>query len=285
MGVIGIDVGGSKIRAGLVRDGVLQRVVETRTLDQGSQEDVVAQIFQLIEQLGMEAVEAIGIGVPAIVDLDQGMVFETAQIPSWRRVPLRALVEKRFSLPTWVNNDSNCFAMAEHCFGAGRGYRDMAAVTLGSGLGIGLVLDARLHAGHNCGAGEFGRMLYRDRRLTDYCSGKFFLREYAIPGTLLHTRAGQGDRSALKAFERFGWHLGKGLSLLVHAVDPEIIVLGGGIARAGGYFRESMMASLEESIYERSFSRLRVVFSQLQDDSAVLGAAALAWPGKADCEG
>jgi glucokinase len=275
MKVIGIDVGGTTIRAGLVTNGVLERVRETATRSRDRQQAVVEQIFALIDDLRDPEVSRIGVGVPAIVDTEAGVVYETAQIPSWRQVPLKALLERRYDgLSVRLNNDSNCFAMAEFRFGAGRGYRDIAAVTIGSGLGVGLILDGRLYGGQNCGAGELGRMVYRDGRVTDYCSGKFFVREYGETGHDLLARAQAGDGAARDAFDRFGEHLGKGLSMLVHLLDPQCIVLGGGVAGAIEFFQAAMLRSLEDVVYRRSFSRLRITVSDLTD-SAVLGAAAL----------
>ena len=140
-----------------------------------------------------------------------------------------------------------------------------------------MILNGTLYQGHNCGAGEIGRIGYRDGRLTDYCSGKFFLREYQMSGTELFQRARAGEAPPAKAFERFGWHLGKGLAMLVHVVDPQIIVLGGGIAGAFELFEAPMSASLAESVYQRSYARLKVAVSSLRE-SAVLGAASLCWP-------
>jgi glucokinase len=279
--VIGIDVGGTKIRAGLVADGVLGGVREVATRSQAAQRAIVGQIFDLIDDLRESDIAGIGVGVPAIVDTQAGVVYETAQIPSWDRVPLKALLEDRYGVPVRVNNDSNCFAMAELRFGKARGYSDIAAVTIGSGLGVGLILGSRLYSGQNCGAGELGRIVYRNSRVTDYCSGKFFVREYGETGHELLVRARADNTTALEAFDRFGWHLGKGLSMLVHLVDPQIIVLGGGVARAIDFFRQPMLRSLEESVYRRSFSRLRVAVSDLRD-SAVMGAAALCCPSPVD---
>ena len=272
--VIGVDMGGTTIRAGLVSAGRLTRVTQVKTRSQATQQAVVEQISGLVETMDVRDLAGVGVGVPAIVDVDKGIVFETAQIPSWQRVPLKDILQTQLRVPVWVNNDANCFAMAEHVFGLGQGYRDIVAVTVGSGLGAGLILGGKLYAGHNCGAGEFGRMVYRDRRLTDYCSGKFFPREYGATGEELLQRAASGDITALAAFERFGHHFGKALSLIVHAIDRQIIILGGGVARAYDFFQASMLRSLEESIYERSFSRLQVRVSNLAE-SAVLGAAAL----------
>jgi glucokinase len=280
--IIGIDLGGTKIRAGLLAKVALIRVCETATRSQDAQQVIVDQICDLIDNLLDGEVGGIGVGVPAIVDTGTGVVYETAQIPSWQQVPLRTLLERRYGgVPVYVSNDSNCFAMAEFRFGNAQGFSDVAAVTIGSGLGVGLILGGRLYSGQNGGAGELGRIVYRDSRVTDYCSGKFFVREYGKTGAELLVRARAGDAAALEAFERFGWHLGKGLSMLVHMVDPQLIVLGGGVAHANDFFRQSMLRSLEEAVYRRSFSRLRIMTSEL-GDSAVLGAAALCLTSSAD---
>src|SRR5690606_24955530 len=116
--------------------------------------------------------------VPSVVDVDKGIVYDVQNIPSWKEVPLKAIMEERYGVPVQVNNDANCFALGEKYFGQGRDSKAFIGLTLGTGLGAGIILNDKLYAGPNCGAGEFGMVPYLDYHYEYYASGQFF--------TLLH---------------------------------------------------------------------------------------------------
>ena len=130
----------------------------------------------LIAHLGTEKFPRlrIGIGVPTIVDAQAGIVYDATNIASWKEVPLKALLEERFHVPVAVENDCNCFALGESRFGAGRNYTDMVGVTIGTGIGSGIIIDRKLYGGLYRGAGEIGTLPYRDTDFEHYCSSFFF---------------------------------------------------------------------------------------------------------------
>lgn len=276
MKVIGMDLGGTKVSAGLVADNKIKKVLSERINAQGSQEEVISQITNLIDQLIDEEVKGIGIGAPAIVDVENGIIFEVVNIPSWKKVPLKKILEKKYNIPVFMNNDVNCFALAEKHFGGGKNYQNFVAVSLGTGLGAGIIIDGKLYSGSNCGAGEFGEMFFKEGKLEEFCSGQYFQKKYKISGEELFLKAEQQDSKALEIFEKFGYNLGKALSLIVNSLDPEAIILGGAVSKAYKFFKKDMVNSLKESIYKRTFSRLKIKVSTL-DGAPILGAALLCY--------
>jgi glucokinase len=272
--VVGVDLGGTKVTAGAVSNGVVTRLESRRIPPAGSEDAVLAEIVAAIAKVSDESAIGIGVGVPSVVELATGVVLEVENIPTWRRVPLKAILEDRVGLPTYVNNDANAFAVGEHRFGRGRGFRDLVGMTLGTGLGAGLIIDGRLHSGRNCGAGELGSIPHRDGTIEDYCSGRFFLREYGVAGEVMEVQARRGDDAALAAFARFGREVASVMMLVACALDPEAVILGGSVSRCFDLFAPSMRARLEGFGYTHVTGSMVIEPSELKD-AAVLGAAAL----------
>src|SRR4051812_26385036 len=131
--IIGIDLGGTQVRAGLVSDDTLVKSVAARINGDGSVEAVLQQVFSVVDAVINTSVEAIGIGVPGLVDAAQGIVFDVVNIASWKEVPLKKLVEERYGLPVFINNDANCFALGELYYGKGKGRQSMIGITVGTG--------------------------------------------------------------------------------------------------------------------------------------------------------
>ncbi|MAF99236.1 MAG: sugar kinase [Nanoarchaeota archaeon] len=272
MAVIGVDVGATKIDVGLVRNKKLHRIISEPLNSKGTQSEVISQIVGLIEKQLTKSVKAIGIGVPAIVE--NGVLFEAVNIKSWKKVNLKKILEKKFHVPIFVNNDANCFTLGEKYFGKGNKQSSVVGITLGTGFGGGIVTDGKLYNGNTGSAGEFGQILYLGKDVEYYCSGRYFEREYKKSGKELFELAKKGNRKALQAFSSFGAHIGKALSIVVNSVDPEIIILGGSISKSFPFFKSSMMKSLEPHVYNKSFSRLKVKQAKVKHVS-VLGAASL----------
>lgn len=274
MNVIGVDIGKTKIAAGKVSNGRIKSLLSVKTNTSAARDEIILQITNLIDKFIDKNTKAIGIAVPAIVDVDSGVVFEVVNIPSWKKVPLKKILEKKYGLPVFINNDANCLALGEKYFGLGRKFRNFAAVTISTGLGAGLIINDKLHSGQNCGAGEFGEVLFKYHNFEYYCSGQFFLNEYKISGEELFQKAKDNNKKALSIFNTFGNNLGKALAVVVHSIDPEVIILAGSVIKSYQYFRDSMKKSLRKSIYKRSYSKLKIVMSKTKHVT-VLGAAAL----------
>jgi glucokinase len=272
--IIGVDLGGTKVTAGVVADGLVTRLATRRVPAQDSEAAVLDAVVATIAEVFDAGVVGIGCGVPSVVDVASGIVFEVENIPSWRRVPLKDVLERRFRVPASINNDANAFAVGEHVFGAGRGHANLVGITLGTGLGAGVIIEDRLYCGRNCGAGEIGKIPHRDATLEDYCSGRFFPRTCGEQGVVVYERARAGDPEALAAFAAYGRELASAVSIAVYAFDPEAIVFGGSIRLAWDLFSGTMHEELDRSSYTPMTDGLTLARSQL-DNAAVLGAAAL----------
>ncbi len=272
--VIGIDLGATNVRGAVVIDGELLHIEAARIHSNGSVEEVLNDIYQVVDKLIDPEVVAIGIGVPSVVDVKEGIVHDVLYIPSWVEVPLKRLLEERYHIPAFVNNDANCFAVGEYHFGKGKGVDAMVGLTLGTGLGAGLIINKKLFAGHNCGAGEFGCLDYRDNILEYYASGSFFKNVYGLDGTQVFEDAQNGDQRALELYAELGTHIGHAIKKVMYTIDPELIILGGSVRSAFAYFQETMWQEIRTFMYSKSVERIRVDVSALQN-SGILGAAAL----------
>lgn len=274
--VIGVDFGATNIRGAVVSRNIVSGIKTQRTNNRGTEEEVLKSVFQLIDSLIDEEVTAIGIGVPSVVDVQQGVVLDVQFIPSWKEIPLKKIIEERYNISAFVNNDANCFALGEYYFGRGKGYESMIGLTIGTGMGAGIILDKKLYAGYNCGAGEFGTVDYLDKTYEYYCSGSFFENVHQLSGEMVFQRAKENDQQALKLFEEMGMHLGNAIKMIMYTYDPPLIVLGGSVRFAYEYFVEAMWQRIKTCVYLKSVERLRIEISQLEN-SGILGAAALCY--------
>jgi glucokinase len=272
--ILGIDLGGTQVRVGKVRAGELERSLASPISGREAAEVVAAELYRAIDSVFDDEVAGIGCGVPSVVDVERGIVYSVENIPSWREVPLKDDLERRYGVPVYVNNDANAFAVGELYFGHGRGCRSLVGITLGTGLGAGVIINGHLYSGANCGAGEIGAIPYRQHTIEHYCAGPFFQREAGVPGSVLFPRARAGDPVALRLFAQYGRELGHAVMVVLYAYDPELVVFGGSISGALPLFEAGMRERLREFAYPHTLARLRVARSEI-DNVAILGAAAL----------
>jgi glucokinase len=272
--VIGIDLGATNIRGAVVSGDALSGIVSARIRSDGAVEDVLGDIYQVIDALMTEKIAAIGIGVPSVVDLAEGIVYDVQYIPSWKEVPLKRLLEARYQKTVLVNNDANCFALGEYYFGKERKAASMVGLTIGTGLGGGIIINHKLFPGHNCGAGEFGLLPYRDNILEYYCSGSFFRNIYGLDGLQVFEDAKKGEARALELYAQLGTHVGQAIKAVIYTYDPELIVLGGSVSQAYDLFKDAMYSEISSLAYGQSAQRIRIAVSELTN-SGILGAAAL----------
>jgi glucokinase len=272
--IVAVDLGGTNIRAGrLDMDRILvqkqkplqEKDVLQKTLD---------QIMALIESVMEGGETAIGIGVPSVVDIETGTVFDVTNIPSWKKVELKGILEARFGIQVYVNNDVNCFILGEHRYGIAKGFSSVVGLTMGTGLGGGIILNNALYAGRNCGAGEFGLVPYLDENIEAYCSGGFFQKHHHTTALEAFQRAEEGDQSALVSWKEFGFHMGNAIKTVAYTYDPEAVVLGGSLVKAYRFFADSMIESMMDFAFPESIKKLKILTSQ-NKDIALLGAASL----------
>jgi glucokinase len=271
---IGIDLGGTKIKAGLEVNGKILHTHKAYLKNKDSFDSTIDQVFQLIRPLVQYEAQGIGIGVPSVVDVEKGIVYNVTNIPSWEKVELKRILEKEFNLPVYVNNDVNCFTLGEYKFGLGKGFGSMVGMSIGTGLGSGLIIKNKLYTGHNCGAGEIGLLPYKDHNIEYYASGHFFNHFCHTTALKAYEDALEGNQTALAQWEEFGYHFGAAVQAVLYAYDPEAIVIGGSVSKAFEFFEATMYESFSAFIYPESIKRLKIYIST-NDHIALLGAAAL----------
>ena len=272
--IIGIDLGGTHARAGIVHGNQIAGMASVRIPSAGAMEEVLQVLYQLIDPLMNAGIKAIGIGVPSVVDIEKGIVYDVQNILSWKEVALRRLMEERYHRPVLINNDANCFALGEKYFGKGREAHSMIGLIIGTGLGAGVIIHDKLYAGINCGAGEFGEVAYLDNKYEYYASGQFFQNLYGSTGEALFQKAEKGDKQAIIIFEEFGIHLGNAIKMILYTYCPELIIFGGSIRKAYSYFHKTMWQRIRTYVYSHMLEHFRIEISDLEN-SGILGAAAL----------
>lgn len=272
--IIGIDLGGTTVTLGQLKDNkLIQRISAPSPSDKSLTESI--QILKdLIQMLINPEVKGIGIGVPSVVDKDLGIVYNVANIPSWKEVHLKKILEDEFNIPIFVNNDSNCFTLGEKTFGVGKHYHNIVGVTLGTGVGAGVIVDNKLYSGANTGVGEVGAISYLDGIYEDYCASAFFEKYYKTTGKDLFCKAECGDPDSLRAWDEYGKHLANLIQVILFTYDPQIIILGGSITNAYKFFKESMIDNLQNFPYPEIIKKLKIEISR-DPDIALLGAVSL----------
>lgn len=272
--ILGIDIGGTSIKAGVLVSGQLQDIRSIPTPAQESQEVILDALATFIESYLPHGFAGIGIGIPGLVDPNEGIVLGLANIPSFQYVELRKFLTNRFGKPVFINNDANCFALGVHQFGVGKGFHNLVGITLGTGVGGGIIIHDKLYSGVNSAAGEWCGAPYLDLTFEAYCSGKFFQRRYQSRPKTLAKLAQEGDKEALQAFDEFGSHVGELLKVILFSLAPQAIVLGGSIRKTFPLFEKSMWNTLKTFPYSPVLDNLQVLVSDL-DETAIHGAVAL----------
>jgi glucokinase len=306
---IGLDIGGTKVAAGVVRaDGRIVEQTRIPTPQDGDEKVIVTALVAVIDQLRalQPAVEAIGAGAAGLVQWPAGKVVWAPHNP-YRDLPLRRLLHERTGLPTVVDNDANAAAWAEARFGAGTGSGDLILLTIGTGVGGGLVLDGRPYRGVSGLGGEVGHMIVapdgapcscgnngcleamvsgtalerlgREAVLADPNGG--LARRAAdagrITGPVVFEAAAAGDPTARALFEQMGSWLGVGIATLVTIFDPELVVVGGGLVTTGDLLLEPARTSFKHYVFAPAYRTLPpVVPARLGPEAGLVGAATLA---------
>ena len=307
---VGIDIGGTKVAAGVVdEDGMILRRLQRPTPSRSPQA-VEDAIVEVVSELSREHhVEAVGIGAAGWVDTDQAVVRFSPHL-AWRNEPLKARLNQRIGQPVLVDNDANAAAWAEFRFGAGRNANVMVCLTLGTGIGGALVINGRLFRGRYGMAGEFGHMgVVPDGHWCpcgnrgcweQYASGnslvrdaKALLRENSPQASGLMERIGgdidglagpdvtaaamAGDQMATELISDVGTWLGRGIADLAAALDPDLFVIGGGVSAAGDLLLQPAQHAFDRTLTGRGFRPpARLVIAEFRNDAGLVGAADLA---------
>jgi glucokinase len=307
-GFIGIDLGGTRLRVALAdARGVLRAVVRVDTQAERGPADVVDRIVQTIDRaldaakVRRRAITAIGIGLPGPLNGTTGIVISPVNLPGWKNVPLARILTRRTGIRTFLEHDANLAAFGEWQRGAGKGAHHMVYVTVSTGIGAGLIIHGQLYAGASGTAGELGHTVVQPGGPLCRC-GNFGCLEAVASGTALArmareavagrastslrslSRPGgptardvteaarQGDAVARELLERAGTFLGISLGTVVNLLNPELIVLGGSVMKAGPLIRVPMRRSLVASSWEAARRGLRIVSPALGQDVGLIGA-------------
>jgi glucokinase len=243
---------------------------------------------------------ALGAGLPGIIDGKNGRVRELSNVPGWQDIPLAAVLLEETGLPSIIENDANAMAYAEWRFGAGRDRPNVICMTLGTGVGGGLILNGKLFGGSQLGAGEIGQMIIEPHgvpgrygnfgALEKYVGNRQIAeraqKAYAAAGTarpleelaplFLEKAALSGDGIATKLWENVGFEIGIMLTNIVWLLNPDRIVIGGGVAKAGPLLFEPIKRTIRERTSAVYHEQLEVVPAELGNDGGIIGSAALA---------
>ena len=310
---IGVDIGGTNVKIALVdKKGEISfpKTVPTRA-EMGYEYtvgNIIQSIKELIEEAKIEknALEGIGFGFPGQIDCDNGIVRILPNIPGWINVPIAEIMQKEFNVPVKVDNDVRCAALAELNYGAGAGCKNLVCITVGTGIGSGLIINGKLVRGASNAAGEIGhiKLASHDGPICGcgdtgcfeaFASGPAIValaKEYVKGGkstkyreiagstkditpAIVAQAAKEGDVVAQRIFSIIGEYLGVGLSSVVNLLNPEKIVVGGGVADAG----EILFGPLKKALKERSMpiqgAAVEVVPAQLGNTAGIIGASLL----------
>lgn len=300
---IGIDFGGTSIKSAVVRSGtIVQRgePIDPQTIT-GS-EALMTAIVNLIEKMRLDHpdIAGVGVGLPGFVDSVQGVVHHLTNVEGWNDVPLRQILQDRTGLPATIENDANAMAYGEFRHGAAHGGRNVVCITLGTGVGGALILDGRLYRGAQLAAGEIGHMSIdlngrsgpygNNGGLEEYVgnvqiaeraqeryreAGQNKTHEECTPVNLA-TAAHGGDPIAAKLWDDLGIELGSALASVIWILNPDTIVIGGGVANAGALIFNPIRREIQNRTLALFHEKLRVVPAALGNDAGIIGNAILA---------
>ncbi len=272
--VIGVIFGGKHLSAARIENGVIADIVHREVNNREAEEVILSEIIHTINSVYTDSVAGIGVGVPSLVDVKHGIVINPTNIPSWRKVHLKDILEEQFNVPVYINNDANCFALGEKYFGVAKDYENIAGITIATGFGVGIIINGKLYSGRNAGAGEFCSIPYRDHDYEYYCSTKYFEEKYGLKNEILLARAKKKDKIALAIYELFGMDLGNAIKTIMYALDPDAIVIGGIMSEAYDFYKEAMLKTVNSFIYKGTVKNIKI-FKSTEANIPVYGAAAL----------
>ncbi|MFA5649806.1 MAG: ROK family protein [Proteiniphilum sp.] len=272
--IIGVDIGGTSIVGGRIEgDRIVEQLSAGTNASEGG-EKTLGILKEVIAKLKTDDTRAIGIGVPSVVDREKGIVYNVQNIRDWDEVHLKSILEAEFGMPVHIDNDANCFAYGEKIYGKGKEFENFVGITLGTGVGGGIVQRDHLLSDSNCGSGEFGEIPYLDSILEEYCGSRFFTRAANQSGYEVALKARDGDTPSIDLYNEYGKHIAVLVKIILLVLDPQAIIFGGSITRSFDLFEESMYDNLKDFPYPKSVEKIHILTSDL-DNIGILGAGAL----------
>jgi len=306
----GIDLGGTNIKSGLLsRDGKILIEKSVSSEVDGGVDHVLDRMAGCVKDSVREAgegtmIEGVGVGVAGLVEFDLGILHEAPNLPGWRRIEVKNELQKRLGMNVLVENDANAAALGEYAYGAGQGATEMLMITLGTGVGGGLILNGEVYHGSIGAAGEFGHMTIHYDGPVCGCGRKGCVEAFVgkmgilrnvqkklksgCPSLLsiieasrrtpkdISAAAARGDQVALEVLAETGTYLGIGIANVANLLNIQRVVVGGGVAGAGDFFLESTRDSLQKAALKTAADQVEVVKALLGEKAGMVGAAYLA---------
>ena len=292
---IGIDIGGTKIRGVLLKNNKAVKKYEVKTRNKNSQKVVLVQIFKCIDKLiegeNKKRIKGIGLGVPSPIDFEKQRILTPPNLKALKNCQLAKVVKDKFRIKAVIDNDANCFTLAEALLGAGKGFKIVAGITIGTGVGGGIVIDKQIYHGEFGNAGEFGHINIvkngwrcscgRKGCVEAYVSGKGIIKIAKGLGIKnsnpkeIEDLARLGNKKAKIVYKTAGEYLGLGLVSIVNTIDPGIIVIGGGISHAGNLIINPAKEIVKRAGLNPLTKKIRIVKSKLGREAGAIGAALL----------
>ena len=300
---IGIDFGGTSVKLGVCRGADL--LFSDEPILTAAHPGPAALINEMAARVAklrgqFSDIAAVGVGVPGLVDYDRGFVHELTNVPGWKHIPLKQLLSEKTGLHTSVENDANAMCYAEWRYGAGRGLRNVIALTLGTGVGGGLVLDNKMYRGSSFCAGEVGQMSIDcngkaghygnlgalEKYMGNNQIGEHALSRYAEAGihkTLeectpkdIANAALNGDDVARQIWGEIADWLGTALSSIAWLLNPDAFVIGGGVAQAGALLFEPLERKVQSMLSTVVWEKLQILPAKFSNEAGIIGNAAMA---------
>ncbi len=309
---IGIDIGGTNVKIAIVdTKGKIAFSESASTRAEMGYEFTIKNIINLIKdsitksEVSIEQVGGIGVGCPGQIDSENGIVKILTNIPGWINVPLAKILINEFGLPTKIDNDVRVATLGEYKFGAGKGYQNLVCITVGTGIGSGIILNGQLIRGAGMAAGELGHIIVQEHNgeicgcgntgcVEAVASGPAIVKQAelylmtgkstkfkelaagsAITPEIVAEAALLGDGVARAIFQRTGYWIGIALSSVVNLLNPEVIIVGGGVAQAGHLLLDPIRETINKRALKLSAAAVRIIPAELGNRAGVVGASLL----------
>ncbi|MCU0651296.1 MAG: ROK family protein [Candidatus Omnitrophica bacterium] len=296
--IIGIDLGGTNLKIALLDSSC--RIIHKHALSTGKfskKEDLIGAVVnsagRILKQYHLKKsdIAGIGLGLPGPIDYDRGVVHFFPNIPGWKEVALCRILKTKLGVPVYIDNDANVMALAEFALGAAIGSTNAICLTLGTGVGGGLILNKHLYRGSDYAAGEIGHMPINEKGPGCNCGGIACLESYIgnrrimaqakkifkkdIPLEDLSAMAYSGDKKAVALWKNVGVHLGVALTSIVNLLNPDRIVIGGGVANAGRILLDAAAKTIRCRAMSVQAEGVKIVKAELGNDAGMIGAGLL----------
>jgi glucokinase len=305
---IGLDLGGTNLKyaLGTINGKIIKKKSRPSQADQ-SQNKIFENMFIAIEELKAEAekrkdtILSIGIGSPGSINFETGQLNgKTPNLPNWANAPIKKTLEDKFNIPTWADNDANVMALAEARIGAGKRFKNILCLTIGTGIGGGILINNQVLRGEHFSAAEVGHIIveYNGKRcncgnkgcLEAYTTAPAMVRRYKeklqrlgvaynmydLNTEFIFQKAVRNEGLALETIVETCGYLGAGIASISNIIDPEVVIIGGGVSEAGATFIKQIEESVKQYSIKSIMQNLKVVKAKMGNDAGIVGAILLA---------